>query len=606
MTVPSHQQVMDIHAGQMMDASRVCTLSTVAAFLLGNLLLMDVGALRVSSILLAASLLFQSSVFYLSVRTASLGAGLLIVVSLLAISVIIDNPYVVWGIVLLSVAMAMANVRAVIAADTDARTSLLIKVSLIGALVIISARSPVSFDMLQRLELGTAHRDTLYHASIASMLKHHGVISTGLSGLVETPYHVLSHLLIVAISELTGIPVFETYGVLPLLMLLPLLIALYAYLVTCVDPRVSYLRAYFLTALVLAITPRILKIWGLKESYFGSESYMLSLILFAPLLLLLVKHRLDLKDRMVIVGLAGLAAAAKATVGVAVVGLFLVRLMFFTRGWRNIMATLALFSVMAAMVIAVVAPAASGNLGGVSVGYWEYVKSSSLMGEMIDQGVFHAVVPVAMFIVFHFILNWLVLRSRLIAGYGMYLWRDPVVVYNLMAVIAAVSVVMLPLVANDAAYYFSGAAVFLALPWLVAMLAKQRFEKIRYPLMTAVVLILVFKGGKLLDKSALKRDEADDVQQDFVQQLVQLREYSGQHMMLRRDPANALYSANPLSPCEFEPFVYPAVTESPWLGVIYEDCVYLLYGYANYLGADYSGFDDMAVVIPEGFTIKDY
>src|SRR4051812_38585170 len=44
--------------------------------------------------------------------------------------------------------------------------------------------------------LGTQHRDTLFHASIAAMIGQFGVPSTGLDGLVHVRYYFLSHALI--------------------------------------------------------------------------------------------------------------------------------------------------------------------------------------------------------------------------------------------------------------------------------------------------------------------------------------------------------------------------------------------------------------------------
>jgi hypothetical protein len=38
--------------------------------------------------------------------------------------------------------------------------------------------------------LGLLRVDTLFHTAISSMLTQHGVVATGLDGLVHTPYHV--------------------------------------------------------------------------------------------------------------------------------------------------------------------------------------------------------------------------------------------------------------------------------------------------------------------------------------------------------------------------------------------------------------------------------
>jgi hypothetical protein len=50
-----------------------------------------------------------------------------------------------------------------------------------------------------------------------------------------------------------------------------------------------------------------------------------------------------------------------------------------------------------------------------------------------------------------------------------------------------------------------------------------------------------------------------------------------------RPSAEALY-LNPVRDCAARPFVYPAISERPWVGVVTKraDCVYLNYGYAQH------------------------
>ena len=61
------------------------------------------------------------------------------------------------------------------------------------AALVILAVDQTSFDIVQSLMSGRVQDDAMYHASIAAMIKQYGVTSTGLNGLIETPYHTLSH-----------------------------------------------------------------------------------------------------------------------------------------------------------------------------------------------------------------------------------------------------------------------------------------------------------------------------------------------------------------------------------------------------------------------------
>jgi hypothetical protein len=57
-----------------------------------------------------------------------------------------------------------------------------------------------------------AHRDTLFHASIANMIRTYGVPSTGLDGHPLVRYHVGSHWVVASLASLTGTDVLEFYN----------------------------------------------------------------------------------------------------------------------------------------------------------------------------------------------------------------------------------------------------------------------------------------------------------------------------------------------------------------------------------------------------------
>ena len=59
---------------------------------------------------------------------------------------------------------------------------------------------------------GHCSKDTVFHASIAAMIKTYGVPSTGLDGLPYVPYHFGTHWLFARLSDLLGISVFDFYN----------------------------------------------------------------------------------------------------------------------------------------------------------------------------------------------------------------------------------------------------------------------------------------------------------------------------------------------------------------------------------------------------------
>src|SRR6185437_13412747 len=147
--------------------------------------------------------------------------------------------------------------------------------------IVLTLNPYTSFDMIARLHAGSVRLDTLYHASIGAMIKNYGVVSTGLNGLVPTPYHALSHALYAAVSLLSTQPVIEAYGVASWLLFAPLLIfsATACSVMLCGRRRIDAAAAWIAACVLLTLAPAVFGSWGLWNSYFTSESYLVSLTL---------------------------------------------------------------------------------------------------------------------------------------------------------------------------------------------------------------------------------------------------------------------------------------------------------------------------------------
>jgi len=57
--------------------------------------------------------------------------------------------------------------------------------------------------------VGLAHRDTLFHASVTSMIKTYGIPTTGLDGIPYLPYHTGSNWILAQLSALTDLPALQ-------------------------------------------------------------------------------------------------------------------------------------------------------------------------------------------------------------------------------------------------------------------------------------------------------------------------------------------------------------------------------------------------------------
>ena len=223
----------------------------------------------------------------------------------------------------------------------------------LSAALFILACANQPFNISARLHTGDYHMDLAFHASIAAMLKNYGVVSTGLHGLVETPYHVFSHALMAGISILSGAPVIVVYGVAHWALFVPLLFFGLVYLaVTLGDLGAAAVSSAWvwvclaLFALAQLVAPLSMRFAASEDSasifsvgslhaglfFLGSESYVLSLGLFLLGACYLLKAILGPRDVPVIALLAAALACAKASTGLFFVGLLIFRTCF---NWRR-------------------------------------------------------------------------------------------------------------------------------------------------------------------------------------------------------------------------------------------------------------------------------
>jgi hypothetical protein len=175
-------------------------------------------------------------------------------------------------------------------------------ISIIGAILLVfipyfGLNYSQPFNTIE-LARQTLHSDTLYHVAIASMIKNYHIISHGMHGLGDLEYHFGSHLLLAALSNITKMSGFDSYGYLFVFLLVPLLcvsvIAVSeeffpsANLAEFRNKLLMFLLVFLGTGILLPLSvPDIFALW---PSFFQSESYTVSLILMLCLMSLLHKQ----------------------------------------------------------------------------------------------------------------------------------------------------------------------------------------------------------------------------------------------------------------------------------------------------------------------------
>jgi hypothetical protein len=469
----------------------------------------------------------------------------------------------------------------------------------VSTATIVLAENPyTSFDMIERLQSGSVSVDTLYHASMSAMIKNYGVVSTGLNGLVATPYHALSHALFAAISLISGAPVIEAYGVATSVLFAPLLVFATAScgIMQSTDHRISPVGTWVTVCVLLTLAPAVFGPWALWDSYFASESYLVSLILFLLILPLLSKRTLSTADYVLLLVLTSGVSTAKASVGLILVGLFGLRLVAY--GDRSKMRDALALALMAVVTAALVYDSAVANSDTFVFGPLHFIERYSYLGKYLT-AVHHALqtqaslpwrtwllagLAIVGFIAIHFVVSWAVVgdsvrRHGLAAAFV-----SPTVVYSLGAVAAALAIVFLYHIFGGSAYYFTNVAFFVSLPAL-AVATWRLFALTHHwgrAALLGVAAIAFLLGARAKWTEDFGTAPPAVVHNALIAGLLEARRTTPREWVLKIDTASTLL--NPFASCRARQFVFPAVAERPvvWPEPGHVDCLYIDYGYESY------------------------
>lgn len=457
-----------------------------------------------------------------------------------------------------------------------------------------------SFDMLPRLSLGSVTQDTLFHASIAAMIKNYGVVSTGLHGLIETPYHAFSHSLMASISFLSDISVIETYGIASWVLFAPLLIFCVVACCAMIDhsQNLATPLVWGFATLLLCVLPYFLIKWAVWDSFFVSESYLVSLGLFLVSFAMLFKFRLSWLELFFIFVSGILITESKGSVGLIYCGLWLTRFLCIKESSKLLDGSA--FVLSAITVGWALSRSAVGVSDIFSLNQMHFVADFSLWGSnlrgaykvLLDGAlpsgslILLAVVALTTFIVFHFLLSWLVVLQGIRHRGVWQILRLPIGAYSLAAIFAGMFICLTTAIPGGAAYYFSNVALFVSLPAVSAMLAFWCGSRaVDQRLILAFILIAVILVGMPRYDNFINRYSKHSTKVDnlFITKLQDLRDNAQLNTIFQAGPE--LIAMNPVESCTAQPFVFPAVSERAWTDVITPKkgkCSYQNYGYHLY------------------------
>ena len=595
------------------------------AFIAGNLLLLNAATLWISAPISLHCIGLLCIFYMLSRQLNNLLWGLSLTYGLMVIVVYSHtqwSTFFVYALEIFSFIYALVFLRL----PTNHK-KILILMSAIGAATVLGvADAYTSFNMQWRLHSGAVYQDTLFHASLAAMIKNYGVASDGLNGLMPIQYHTLSHTLFACISSLSGAGVIDVYGVANWVLFAPLLVFSVSALCWMLDKdeQLSLPWIWCVVCLLLVVMPFLFTRWALWDSYFVSESYLVSLGIFVLGMSLLYQQRLVWQHLILLVVMAGLITNAKASVGLVFTGLWFARLLF-VRSEQKVVDLVA-FLLVAGVAVRVVMASASAVADAEIIEFTPFhFLTYSLWGSHIDAvikavmqqsdvpatSVALAVLGILSFFIAHFLLSWIAAAHMMIKNGWLAIVNVPAAIYIAASALAGAGILFVFAIPGGSAYYFSNVSFFVALPvavlivvqWLQGKVSEQKQLRGLSLLLIAILVISwpQYHKNSIFDKKH-RRGHPDNT---LINKLLAVRESDDKRSVLNYSLEKPL--TNPVNLCTAQPLVFSAVSERPWTGVINldEHCHYMYYGYAqlkltekNKVGVD--------PVIPDGMAVYDF
>jgi hypothetical protein len=535
--------------------------------------------------LLGVALVFHSFVYCISRETGSLSVGILTSFMLLALPAL--NAYLgpiatlIWWIMSLWIIVRnLYRLRSWLLFLTHYKL-LIPSVMLIAAIIL--SRPYTTFNMVMRLQSGDVHQDSLFHGALSAMIKTYGVSSLGLSGLVTFKYHWFSHALIAGVSQISNVDILTVIGVIPVLFFAPILIGLltsFAFVVTnYAQPK--YFVVSSTICVILAGSTILLKDWGVfMSNWYQSESYLVGLVLFMAFMLDTDGRMQGVRSVFIVFGLTLLCTLSKGPIGLAVVAIQVGRSLMVTN--RKSLTTLLVSVVGFLFGSSFVIGGSSLSIDPLSFPQLWFRGGSYISSGTIVVGLFVLSVGIAL----HFCLPMVTLilsinpKNRLTD-------RQFVMDLIVLLLFGAGAILLLGLgAANEV--YFSMLSWTVSISIMAILLVERlRSSAIFFQRNQITMLVLV-----MLSFLIVERKSARDLIVKMYGKYGENRLVSELTLRQRSDIGKfqvfddlSEASANPFRRCTARPFLYPAVSERAWIGVIESNqspCDYYGYGYEDY------------------------
>lgn len=354
------------------------------------------------------------------------------------------------------------------------------------------------------------HIDTLYHTSIASMIKTYHVVSHGLHGLGALEYHFGSHLFLAEASNLSFMSAFQAYNYFFVFVCIPLLGVMIIAVAEELLPSKTDLDFYkklgvyafaFLGTGVLA-GGSILSKFALWTSFFESESYAFSLILLLSLFSILLAQNLSTKLLPLLVcGIIGLMSLTKISTGFCALSLVGAWALFSNEKWwsRNWGARWGIFF-LSGLVFLFLFQYINPGMSDARIEPMQFIQAyvefqGPLWLKVTLFVLLHFIFPIAALT--YYVLNYFDKKTSLIVPAW---WALGI----LLALAIGVGVLFMLYVTGGSGWYFANVSMFMALPILLCtpQAGELVFQKSAKVYLTIALILFLIYGPKAIFSGA--------------------------------------------------------------------------------------------------------
>jgi hypothetical protein len=445
----------------------------IVAFI--NLIFYSTAGLNINTLLAfktcVLNLVFSIILSLIYNKTKLVGFSIFIILLVLAILGSVNNNLYLVFIYSAFIVFLLLNINSLLKIQKEIDWTLLIILS-VANFVLITLFFPVGYissSLFDTVYSGiNIHTDSVYHISIAAMIKGYGVISHGIHGLTALEYHFGSHFILASLSNLLSISAFESYAFIYPFFFIPVFNIAIILLSNDLKPTESnnefIKRIIFYMACLIMFgifkNGSLLNNFAVWDSFYVSESYLISLIyLFCLTSVLFNASNLGYKNIFLIFLILLATLITKVSTGIISLIMIYSLILFGKNYSENKIYKLALLIFYGVTVLAFIRFTVNGTEG-------TYFSPLYFISTYVKSGLNNWIkVPVFLFI--HFIFTWttfLVFLKYRFKSQWVPTWY---LISLWLSLIVGIFFVTFYYIQGGSNYYFSNLTMFMSMPMLM-------------------------------------------------------------------------------------------------------------------------------------------